>query len=212
MNLTAFILALVAFVFTLFGGYLWGIWRGKTAREALASQIKNSLTNRNSPPENQESAPEWQQEISKILEPLATQERVKQSLSTIDSGSGKRTELPRLLEALKTQGGFSACLLVDDAGFPLAASSGPIDTDVLAGLTALVPSLIDRTRSTGEPAPISLSLHDEDNRYILHRAMEVKQERYFLTALSQGHPIAHNTLDSVLAVIEEVLTNEAWVS
>ncbi len=210
MTIPAFAMAIAAFIFTLLAGYLWGVRRGKSVREALLKHIKTADLGGQLVTASGDPAPEWQTEIRKLLEPLASSERVKQSLAQIDVGSGKRTELPRLLDAVKSQGGFSACLLVDDAGFPLAASSGTLDTEVLAGLTALVPSLIDRTRATGEPAPISLSLHDEDDRFILHRSMQVKQERYFLTALSQGHPIPHNTLDSVLGVIEEVLTSEAW--
>lgn len=212
MTATPIALAIAAFVFTLLAGYLWGVRRGKSVREALLDHIKSTGGTEGQFAAKGQPDPEWQDEIRQLLEPLASSERVKQSLAKIDRGSGKRTELPRLLDAVKTQGGFSACLLVDEAGFPLAASSGTIDTEILAGLTALVPSLIDRTRATGEPAPISLSLHDEDDRFILHRAMQVRQERYFLTALSQGHPIPHNTLDSVLGVIEEVLTSEAWAN
>lgn len=206
----AYFLALGAFLFTLLAGYLWGIKKGKAARDALIGQLaKDGPTPAAA---DSQTGTEWQAEMKKILEPLAFSERVKQSLAKIEAGTGKRTELPRLLDAVKSEGGFSACLLVDEAGFPLAASSGTIDTETLAGLTALVPSLIDRTKATGEPAPISLSLHDEDDRYVLHRAMQVRQERYFLTALSHGHPVPHNTLDSVLAVIEEVLTSEAWTN
>ena len=152
----------------------------------------------------------WQQEMRELLVPLANREQIKSTLSHIDAGRGTRSELPRLLEAIKDKGEFMACMLIDEAGLPMATSSGPVDSEVIAGLTALVLQLIDRIKGAGEAAPMSLSVHDEDDRFILHRFLRVREERYVLTAISQGNPIPHNALDPVLATIEKVLSTEEW--
>jgi len=210
--LTATALAVLAFGIALLAGYLLGARRGRDVRFAQKERIAKLAARIFKTEEMEQTAQraQWQTEIKEMLEPLNSEVRLKRSLTGLDVGSGTRTELPRLLDTIAVQGGFDSCQLTDEAGLPVAASSGTVDAEFAAGLAALVPQLIDRIADTGESAPISLSIHDQSDRYLLYRTLQVRGERYLLTALSRGQPISHNALDTVLMHIEVLLINEAW--
>jgi predicted regulator of Ras-like GTPase activity (Roadblock/LC7/MglB family)/gas vesicle protein len=144
-----------------------------------------------------------------VLGPLMEKERRAQGLTLVSPNRRGRNHLPRLLDTLAHRGGFSAVLLSDEMGLPLAASSGARDADVLAGVSSLVLTLADRVTSSGGPAPLSVLLRDASNQRILHRIFSVGSERFLVTAVAKGGEISTDALDPALTALEDILASQA---
>lgn len=144
--------------------------------------------------------------VRDMLGPLMQKERRAQGLTKLAIvGRTSRQHLPRLLETVATRGGFSAVLLSDEMGLPLAASAGARDADVLAGVSSLILTLADRISKAGGPMPLAVLLRDAANQRILHRIFVVGNERYLVTAVSRGEDLTTDALDPALTALEDVL-------
>jgi len=144
-----------------------------------------------------------------VLGPLMEKERRARGLTLVSPSNRGRHQLPKLLDTLARRGGFSAVLLSDEMGLPLAASTGARDADVLAGVSSLVFSLADRVASSGSAAPLAVLLRDAANQRILHRIFAVEGNRYLVTAVSKGGEISTDALDPALAALEDILCSQA---
>lgn len=144
-----------------------------------------------------------------VLGPLMEKERRAQGLTNLNARHGSRHQLPGLLDMLARRGGFSAVILSDAMGLPLAASSGARDADVLAGVSSLVLTLADRVVGAGGPPPLAMLVRDTANQRVLHRIFAVDGERYLLTAVAKGTELASDALDPALGALESSLSAKA---
>lgn len=143
--------------------------------------------------------------MSDVLSPLLENERRGKALQSIAQTRRGREHLPTLLDTMARRGGFSAILLSDEMGLPLAATSGAKDTDVLAGVSSIILTLADRVTRSGGPTPTAVLIRDTSNAFILHRIFSVSAERFLVTAVSNGAPIASDALDPALPALERAL-------
>ena len=160
--------------------------------------------------EREKSDERWRRDMTALLKPLAERERVGHELSHMDLGLSGRGELPVLLNSMCARVGLSEVVLTDSVGLPLAMSENAIQGDVLAGISALLVNVRERTIAAEEPAPYAFVVHDESHRSILHRVFTVEEEEYVLIAISQGVTLPHDVLDPVLPYLSQILRAEAW--
>lgn len=200
-TLLALLIGIVAGVLLLAAGYLGGVERGRAARDALRRQLRGGAGERDDQ--------ELRQAIRELLGPLVRRESLGNELASLPLATGDRGELPGLLDDIAQRGGFSAVLLSDEAGLPLATSSGSDDLDRLAGVSSLVMLVADRlARDTG-PAPVAVIVHDEADQQLLSRLFPVAGQTLLLTAVATGATLAPTSLDPALAKIEAVLAPAA---
>ncbi len=143
--------------------------------------------------------------MSEVLGPMLDRERVGRELSSIHVGAGGLGELPKLLDAICEKASFSAVVLSDEAGLPLAASSGATDVDMLAGTAAFFLTLSDRAERASLPRPLSCVVLDETNRMTVYRMFTVGASRFTLSAVSRGMNLAPGALDPALSPLERAL-------
>jgi len=143
--------------------------------------------------------------MQQLLEPLMQREQLGQNLAEIDLGTGQREELPRLLDNIATTGGFSVVLLSDEAGLPLAASSGTDNPERYAGLASLLMLLIERLAREPGPEPLAIVVHNEANEQMLSRVFEASGQKLMLTAVSASSSMSPMALDPALTKLQTVL-------
>lgn len=195
-TLLALLIGIVAAALLLTAGYLFGVQRGRAARDALRQRLRGGGDGDD---EDLHTA------IRELLGPLVRRESLGYDLAHLDLGSGDRGELPRLLDDIGERGGFSAVLLSDEAGLPLAASSSSQDLDRLAGASSLVMLVADRLARDSGPAPLAVIVHDEANQQLLSRLFQVGGQTLLLTAVATGTALSPTSLDPALDKIEAVL-------
>jgi hypothetical protein len=144
--------------------------------------------------------------IQQALAPLIRREQLALDLASVHAVAGQRGNLTHLLNEIAAKGHFGAVLLSDDHGLPLAASSSARELDRLAMMSSLVVLFADRLSRNGAPAPLSLIVHDGDNRDTLCRIFYVGDQRLLLTAVSTGVPLSPMGLDATLQEVNRVLS------
>jgi Flp pilus assembly protein TadB len=142
--------------------------------------------------------------MQELLEPLLQREQLGQDLAQVELGSGQRGELPRLLDDIARRGNFAGVILSDEAGLPLAASSGIVDLERFTGLSSLLMLLVDRL-AVGGPPPLAIVVHDTANRQLLNRVFTVANQRLILTAEATGAALSPTALDPALSKVEALL-------
>lgn len=152
------------------------------------------------------------EEMQRVLAPLIERERLAGQLARLDVGRGTRGELPRVMDAIATVGGFSTVVLSDEAGLPLAVNQGNSDGEQLAGLWSLLLTVADRVAAAGAPVPVAIVVHDAANQTILHRLFTSAGNQFLLTAVSRGRSLAPEALDPALAKLERMLAGSALAS
>lgn len=147
--------------------------------------------------------------VAEALQPMVLSDLIETELARLEPGTG-RTELQRTLDEVVDRAAMTALVLSDDGGLPLAASTGAVEVDLLAVNASLLLSLADRLVSGGSPQPLSVLLHDTQNRMLLTRFFEVEGDRYLLTAIVSGRSIKPTVLDPALPSICAMLAD--WTS
>ena len=142
--------------------------------------------------------------VHKVMSPVLERERIGRDLARVELSAGQ-LELPKVLEAIAQSGGFSAVVLSDSAGLPLAASLGTQNVDELAGSSALVFTLAERAQREGQAPVVALILHHADNQLVLHRIFDLRDCRLMLTAVTRGRALAPDALDPALGSVERAL-------
>ncbi len=230
----AVIIGLVAAALLLVAGYQLGLARGRRVRDDLRTQLERSseelkgqllglsrslhdhqvgqrsleadlhrhLQLAAARPDDMD----LRRSLQEMLRPLLRREQLGHELARLDPGNGRRQELPRLLDDIAATGGFSAVVLTDDAGLPLAASAGTSDPEHYAGLSSLSLSLMDRMRRDTGPTPVAVLVHNTANEQMLSRLFAVSSQRLLLTAVSPGADLSPTALDPALHKLEGVLT------
>lgn len=150
-----------------------------------------------------------------MLAPVLEREKLAHDLSSLQAKVGLR-DLPKLLDAISDAGGFSAVVLSDDAGLPVAASANAGASaqmlDRLVGAASLVLMLADRAESSSEPRPLGVVMHDESNRMVVFRIFTVDGARFVITAAARGRPLLPNALDPIVGKLETVLARRTFAA
>lgn len=152
------------------------------------------------------------EEVQRVLAPLIERERLAGQLARLDVGRGHRGELPRLMDAIASVGGFSSVVLSDEAGLPLAVNKASSDGEQLAGLWSMLLTVADRISTAGAPVPTAVVVHDSANQTILHRLFSSAGSRFLLTAVSRGRSLEPEALDPALSNLERMLAGSALAS
>ena len=71
-------------------------------------------------------------------------------------------------------------------------------------------TLFERIAKNGMPTPSAAVFRDEANQVIVHRAFQLRDEQYVLTAVNKGALLAPDALDPALTSIEQALNRESW--
>ena len=211
MILLSAVIGIGAAVLLLTGGYLFGASRGYQAREQLRKQNLEQaeeiglLRQRLSLPD--EGDENLRTTIEQVLSPLIQRERLSFELSHLKAATGRRSDLTALLDQIADKGNFSAVLLSDEEGWPLASSSNTRELDRLCATASLLFLLAERIARDSAPAPLSLMVHDESNTVTLCRIFRVGDQRLSLTAVSAGAQLTPTALDPALVKVDAVLSS-----
>lgn len=144
--------------------------------------------------------------VQQVMGPLVRREQLALELSNLKTSAGRRDDLAPLLDQIAEKGHFETVLLSDDEGLPLAVSSHSRDLDRLAATASLVMLFSERMSRDGGPGPLSLLIHDKENKQTLCRIFDVGGQRLLLTAVSIGIPLSPSALDAALPKVDSVLT------
>lgn len=213
MILLSAVIGVAAAALLLTGGYLFGANRGYQAREQLRRRNSEQaeeiglLRQRLSPPD--EGDENLRTTIKQVLAPLMQREQLSFDLSHLKGAAGRRGDLTALVDQIADKGNFSAVLLSDQEGWPLASSSNTRDLERLGATASLLFLLADRIARDSAPAPLSLIVHDEANTVTLCRIFQVADQRLSLTAVSTGSQLTPTALDPALVKVAGVLSNPA---
>ncbi len=153
-----------------------------------------------------DGATEIRKVMSELLAPVMERERVGQALSSIRVAEGGLRQLPRMLDEIAAKGGFAAMVLSDEAGLPLAASTGSHFVEEIAGVAAFFLTLADRAERASLPPPLACVVLDQASQTTLHRIFKVGDVRFTVSALSRGQTLVPGALDGALAPLQRLLT------
>ena len=212
--LIAAIIGIGVALLLLTAGYLFGVKRGYKAREQLRKQHQGqqeelALLHQDYPQSDQGEDESLRTTIRRVLNPLIQREKLSFELSHLQAVSGRRSDLTALLDQIAEKGNFSAVLLSDEEGWPLATSGNARDPDRLGATASLLLLLADRIARDKSPAPLSLMVHDESNTVTLCRIFRVGDQRLSLTAVSTGVLLTPTALDPALVKVDAVLSSGA---
>jgi predicted regulator of Ras-like GTPase activity (Roadblock/LC7/MglB family) len=148
--------------------------------------------------------------VEGLLASARVPERIGQAVSRLRaerSGRATHADLPRLLDTIAEQGAFTAVLLTDETGLPIASSTQARHAEQLAGIASLILTLAERIVANQQPAPLAVLLRDESNQLVLHRVFRLPftEERFILTAVAKGTTATPDLLDPALGALEELL-------
>ncbi|MBK6697568.1 MAG: hypothetical protein IPG50_36100 [Myxococcales bacterium] len=142
--------------------------------------------------------------MKEVLAPVLDRDRLGRELMDVKVSAGLH-ELPRVLDAVADKGGFSTVVLADDVGLPLASNNGARNVEALAGVSAMLFTLADRSAALGESRPTAVLVQDEHGQSALYRIFQVGSSRFVLTAVGRGGAIAPGALDPALPKLESAL-------
>jgi hypothetical protein len=204
------IIGIAAAILLLTAGYLLGANKGREARaqlrdEAAANAEELTRLRERVAQQDTEDA-KLRAAIQSVLTPLVQREKMSLDLSRLEGG-GPQRDLTALLDQVAEKGNFSAVLLSDEQGWPLASSTGSRDLEKLGATSSLMLLLADRMGRDGSPVPLSLMVHDSANRIVLCRLFHVENQRLSLTAVSVGGHLTPAALDPALVKLNAVLVN-----
>lgn len=211
MTLIPMLIALAAALLLLGAGYLYGARRGSNARERLRAinlqqveQLKQ-LQRFSERDDRRESS--LRRTIEQVLGPLVERETFSLGLSDLADGAGQHRDLTLMLDRIQEIGHFSAVMISNEEGLPLAADSGARqDVERLAAVSSLMLLMTERIAGPDRPAPRSIMVHDESNVTTLCRIFRVRDQRLSLTAVSEGARLTPTALDPALTRIEALLS------
>jgi predicted regulator of Ras-like GTPase activity (Roadblock/LC7/MglB family) len=217
MILLAAITGVSAAVLLLAAGYLFGVKQGFKAREQLhllnfqqadgLQKLRERLTQQQQSDADIQSLRTELNKVQQALTPLIQRERLGFALANLQTGAGRHRDLMSLIDQIAANGNFSAVLLNDAEGLPLAASSNTKDfDDRLAMISSMVLLLADRISRDNAPNPLAVMVHDESNKLTLCRIFRVGGKRLLLTAVSTDAQLLPTALDPALAKLDTVLS------
>jgi hypothetical protein len=186
------------------------IKKGHRARDKLRRQNLIQVAETSQSPEqllkqHNEQDDSLRATIQQVLTPLIQREWLSHELSHLETQLSHDSDLKILCDQLAEKGNFEAVLLIDEAGWPLAASSNTRDLEKLGVISSLLIHFADRMSRDGAPAPLALMMHDEANKETLCRIFRVGGQRLALTVASTGAQLTPTALDPALVKIDGAL-------
>ncbi len=151
-----------------------------------------------------------QADLGRKLQPLLQRDQEVTALGSLDRTLAEKGDLPKALTLIADAGGFGTVVLSDNVGLPLANNHGGKDIEVHAGLSSLLLTLVDRVKGNELPVPIAAVFRDQANQVVVHRVFSVGGERYVLTAVATGTPMAPDVLDPTLKTVERIIDRARW--
>lgn len=148
--------------------------------------------------------------IEDVLGPLARTQSIRQVIEKLDIKGLTRNDLPGLLTTLGKETGLTTCVLVDSTGLPIAANKDGINIEVLAGLSASLHQLANRTLKAGQPMPNAFINRDEENQLTVARFVPIGKDLYTILAVMQGGNVGPDVLDPLVPIMQKVLKYEPW--
>jgi multidrug efflux pump subunit AcrA (membrane-fusion protein) len=136
----------------------------------------------------------------------AQRERLGRDLAHMELGQATRAELPRLLDAVATSGGFASVVLADEVGLLLASNAEAVRPDLVAGVWSMLTAVCDRVERVGAPVPLAFVVLDASHGLSVHRLFRAGDNRFVLTALAHGADIVPDALDPALGKLMHLLT------
>lgn len=212
MTIISAIIALGAAALLLISGYLFGVRRGNKVREALRqendefahqlAQLRATLTR-----QADEQDATLRATIEQVLKPLIRKEQLSQGLS--QSSLGEHRDLTPLLDQIAEKGDFSAVLLSNEEGLPLAANRAAPNLERLLATASLILLVADRIAGHHAPRPRAIMIHDEADATTLCRIFHIQDQRLSLTAVTKGARLTPTVLDPALDKVDAVLTRSS---
>lgn len=149
--------------------------------------------------------------MKEVLAPVLEKGRLSRELMSVKGGAGLH-ELPRVLDAIAEKGSFSTVVLADDVGLALAANSAGRNVEALAGVSAMLFTLADRSASVGESRPSAVIVQDEHAQSAIYRMFQVGTSRFVLMAIGRGVVIEPGALDPALPKLQSALERPELVA
>jgi len=212
MTTISAVIALGAATLLLVSGYLFGVRRGSVVRESLkqenfdlarqVAQLRARLSH-----ETNEQDASLRATIEQVLTPLIRKEQLSRGLSR--ASVGEHRDLTPLLDEIAEKGDFSAVLLNNEEGLPLAANRGTPDLGPLLATASLLLLVADRIAGHQAATPRAIMIHDETNATTLCRIFRIQGQRLSLTAVTNGAGLTPTVLDPALARVDAILTGSA---
>jgi hypothetical protein len=213
MNVLALLIGLAAAALLLSAGYLLGIRSGHRARAEIAVQnaaLSDEVTRlRERDKQHRKDDETLRAAIQRVVMPLVHKEQVSMDMARLEGGTDQQRDLAALLTQMADKGNFSAVLLSDDQGWPLAASGAATEQERLGATSSLLLLLADRLSRDGSPTPTSLMVGDAHNRMTLCRLFTVEDQRLLLSVVGVASQMAPLALDPALARLGAVLSKKA---
>ncbi|MEE9397722.1 MAG: roadblock/LC7 domain-containing protein [Methylococcales bacterium] len=231
----AMVIGLIAAAMLLLAGYIFGAKKGGQVRENLQKQLsyqQNEAIRLNTDTEKKidalmqqsdtlhrvvEPLAEWESHVAKLdnvvkeMQSSASQrDKVALELTNLETTAQHRGDLTRLMDEITEKAHFETVLLSDENGLPVAANATAKDLDRLAAISSFVLVFGDRLTRDGGAAPLSLMVHDTENREMLCRIFHIGNQRFVLTAISIGLQLTSTALDPALSKVTRILSTENW--
>lgn len=213
MTALALLIGLAAAALLLSAGYLLGVRRGSRARAEIAAQnaaLSDEITRlRERDMQHRKDDETLRAAIQRVVMPLVQKEQVSMDMARLEGGSDQQRDLVALLSQMADKGNFSAVLLSDDQGWPLAASGQGAEHERLGATSSLLQLLADRLGRDGAPTPTSLMVGDANNRMTLCRLFSVEDQRLLLSVVGVASQMTPTALDPALGRLASVLSSKS---
>jgi hypothetical protein len=208
----ACIVGLGAAALLLMAGYLLGVAADGKVRDALREENR-SLAESHARLEERAAAHgrddgELRSALETMLIPLLQREQLSMDMSRIDGQGGAQRDISTMLDRMAERGNFSAVLLSDEQGWPLAASRGAGDPARLVAISSVLMLLADRMQRDAAPPLLSLMVHDASNMSTLCRLFTVNAQRLVLTVVAPGGQLTPAALDPALVRLHAALVDQ----
>lgn len=153
-----------------------------------------------------ESAGRSDDAVARALAPLMQYEKSSQELVRLQGGDGLK-ELPAILSTIAEVGGFSAVLLSDESGLPIAQSEGDSGSiENAAGVFSLLLMMSDRLEHAGSAGLRSIIIRDAEERLSVHRIFNDGEHRYLLSAATRSTLMVPAALDPAIDSVRSTLS------
>ncbi len=220
---TAIITGLAAAAMLLLAGYLFGVKQGHQAREKLRKQLSEQqdlkidtlLQQSNALQRVIEPLSKWDEQVEKLradIKQMQTNiihhDQIALELSGLQTHTGSRDDLVRLMDEITEKAQFEAVLLSDENGLPLVTSSQAKHLDRIAAIASFVVIFSDRINNHDDAVaayPVSFLVRDNNNKDTLCRIFHVDNQRLVLTAVSAQLPLTPGALDPALEKVSSLL-------
>lgn len=179
--------------------------QGETRRDEEQRQVRELRRAMEPLLDREQRVQHLQARLETLITPLMAREKLGQDLANLALTSKTSRGLGELLQNVADRGHFSAVLLSDEAGLPLAASDDTPNAEAMAGVSSLLLILADRIPRHGLSAPDAFILRDSSGKLTMHRIFASNDKRYLLSVISEDRQISPDLFDGVIGKLAGLL-------